>query len=228
MKVPTMIGECHHCVTVLDCVIALSSFVGAGDPSHPPPYRTTDSALEVSKAHNEPDLSNSKGRARNCHDASNSNTHDLLRSQLLGIESFVSVFSTSTLRICVISRKTNLVRNPHRPCPAAAVCECHVGQTCMSLLLPPHPGARTQYYSQFQHSHYPQASYGHYQPYIPPAQTQTPGPVTAAIQRQHAQTSQLDTADVATLNDAIGSAGVDLRVRAPPPSFIAPTLMILS
>ncbi|KAH9998254.1 transcription initiation factor TFIID component TAF4 family-domain-containing protein [Russula vinacea] len=73
----------------------------------------------------------------------------------------------------------------------------------------------TQYYSQFQHSHYPQASYGHYQPYIPPAQTaqaQTAGPMAAALQRQAAQaTSQLDTADVATLNDAIGSAGVDLR-----------------
>jgi len=36
--------------------------------------------------------------------------------------------------------------------------------------------------------------------------------VTAAIQRQPSQaTNQLDTADVATLNDAIGSAGVDLR-----------------
>ncbi|KAI0298861.1 transcription initiation factor TFIID component TAF4 family-domain-containing protein [Russula brevipes] len=75
--------------------------------------------------------------------------------------------------------------------------------------------ATTQYYSQFQHSHYPQASYGHYQPYIPPAQTaqaQTPGLITAVAQRLPAQaTSQLDTADVATLNDAIGSAGVDLR-----------------
>ena len=85
------------------------------------------------------------------------------------------------------------------------------------------PGPRAQYYTQFQHSHYPQASYGHYQPYIPPAQTaqtQTPGPVTAAVQRQPAQaTNQLDTADVATLNDAIGSAGVDLRVRAPRPSL---------
>ena len=86
----------------------------------------------------------------------------------------------------------------------------------MSLFLPS-LGTRTQYYTQFQHSHYPQASYGHYQPYIPPAQTaqtQTPG---LAIQRQPAQAaSQLDTADVATLNDAIGSAGVDLRVRPLP------------
>ncbi|KAI0265844.1 transcription initiation factor TFIID component TAF4 family-domain-containing protein [Gloeopeniophorella convolvens] len=74
---------------------------------------------------------------------------------------------------------------------------------------------RTPYYPSFQHSHYPQASYGHYQPYIPPAQTaqvQTPAPVTAAVQRQPAQAaSQLDTSDVATLNDALGSAGVDLR-----------------
>lgn len=89
----------------------------------------------------------------------------------------------------------------------------------MSLLLPS-SSVRTQYYTQFQHSHYPQASYGHYQPYIPPAQTaqtHTPGPVTAAIQRQPSQAAnQLDTADVATLNDAIGSAGVDLRVRASP------------
>ena len=89
----------------------------------------------------------------------------------------------------------------------------------------PHPDHRTQYYAQFQHSHYPQASYGHYQPYIPPAQTaqtQTPGPVTAAVQRQ--ETSQLDTTDVATLNDAIGSAGVDLRVRACTISYIVLTL----
>jgi len=85
------------------------------------------------------------------------------------------------------------------------------------VLTSTHSVLRTQYYTQFQHSHYPQASYGHYQPYIPPAQTQTPGPVTAAVQRQSAQaTNQVDTTDVATLNDAIGSAGVDLRVRALP------------
>jgi hypothetical protein len=91
------------------------------------------------------------------------------------------------------------------------------GQDILFLLS---SSARTQYYAQFQHSHYPQASYGHYQPYIPPAQTaqtQTPAPVTAAVQRQPAQAaSQLDTADVATLNDAIGSAGVDLRVSVSP------------
>src|SRR5258708_7010652 len=89
----------------------------------------------------------------------------------------------------------------------------------MSLLLPS-PDARPQYYSQLQHSHYQQASYRHYQPFIPPTQatqSQTPGPVTAAIHRQPSQAgNQLDTADVATLNDAIGSAGVDLRVRMLP------------
>ena len=113
---------------------------------------------------------------------------------------------------------TNLIRNPHRSRLAASVCACHVGWTHSSLCPVFSPVRRTQYYTQFQHSHYPQASYGHYQPYIPPAQTaqtQTPGPVTAAVQRQPAlETGQVDTTDVATLNDAIGSAGVDLRVRA--------------
>jgi Transcription initiation factor TFIID component TAF4 family len=52
--------------------------------------------------------------------------------------------------------------------------------------------------------------------------------MAAALQRQAAQaTSQLDTADVATLNDAIGSAGVDLRVRALPHRLLL-TLKILS
>ena len=85
---------------------------------------------------------------------------------------------------------------------------------------------RTSYYTQFQHSHYPQASYGHYQPYIPPAQatqSQTPAPVTAAVQRPSQAANQLDTADVATLNDALGSAGVDLRVGTPI-SILAHTL----
>ncbi|THH12486.1 hypothetical protein EW146_g7651, partial [Bondarzewia mesenterica] len=70
--------------------------------------------------------------------------------------------------------------------------------------------------SYYQYQHYPQASYGHYQPYIPPPPAAQPQPSQPAIQRQQpAQpqptTSQLDTADVATLNDALGSAGVDLR-----------------
>jgi hypothetical protein len=172
-------------------------------------------SLQVHSVYDEPDFSNSKGRARSLqlnNDPSNSNSCDLIHSYLLGTESFVPAPQP---RI-VISRN-NLIRNPHRPCPTAAVCKCHVGWACMSLLLPS-SSARPQYYSQFQHSHYPQASYGHYQPYIPPAQTaqaHTPGPVTAAIQRQPSQAAnQLDTADVATLNDAIGSAGVDLRVCA--------------
>ncbi|KAA1466690.1 hypothetical protein DENSPDRAFT_926060 [Dentipellis sp. KUC8613] len=84
---------------------------------------------------------------------------------------------------------------------------------------PQHPS--TQYYQSYQH--YPQASYGHYQPYIPPppaSQPHTPAPTQRATQSTIAATSttnvaaannQLDTADVATLNDALGSAGVDLR-----------------
>ncbi|KAH9032744.1 transcription initiation factor TFIID component TAF4 family-domain-containing protein [Lactarius hengduanensis] len=91
--------------------------------------------------------------------------------------------------------------------------------------------SRTSYYTQFQHSHYPQASYGHYQPYIPPAQAAqslTPAPVTAAVQRQLSQAAnQLDTSDVATLNDALGSAGVDLRVPHDPnfdTRFLGPTM----
>ncbi|KAI0053818.1 hypothetical protein FA95DRAFT_1530859 [Auriscalpium vulgare] len=60
-------------------------------------------------------------------------------------------------------------------------------------------------------SHYPQASYGHYQPYIPPPQTAQPQTPTPIRQPAQPAASQLDTADVATLNDALGSAGVDLR-----------------
>ncbi|OCH94472.1 hypothetical protein OBBRIDRAFT_121415 [Obba rivulosa] len=79
-------------------------------------------------------------------------------------------------------------------------------------------------YTHYQHyQHYPQASYGHYQQYVPPqtqtqTQTQTtvPAPVqpVASTSRPTTQTTQsnaVDTADIATLNDALGSAGVDLR-----------------
>lgn len=76
-----------------------------------------------------------------------------------------------------------------------------------------------QHYQAYS-SHYPQAAYPtHYQPYAAPptphAQTPTPAmsrqPITA--QQQQANNSGIDTADIATLNDALGSAGVDLRVR---------------
>lgn len=41
-----------------------------------------------------------------------------------------------------------------------------------------------------------------------PQQHQQPAPA-----RQNTQSNAVDTSDVATLNDALGSAGVDLRVR---------------
>ncbi|KDQ57789.1 hypothetical protein JAAARDRAFT_194062 [Jaapia argillacea MUCL 33604] len=75
-------------------------------------------------------------------------------------------------------------------------------------------------YTHYQaYQHYPQASYGahpHYQQYIPPVpqqsqqQPQQPAQSTPAP-RQAPQASAVDTADIATLNDALGSAGVDLR-----------------
>lgn len=69
--------------------------------------------------------------------------------------------------------------------------------------------ATTTAYSHYQYSqHYPQAAYTHYQ--------YAPAPITAQPQRQQTTAAQsansgIDTADVATLNDALGSAGVDLR-----------------
>lgn len=99
----------------------------------------------------------------------------------------------------------------------------------------PHP---TPTYTHYQYQHYAaQAGYSHYQ-YPPPQQPQQPpqqqqqayvphaqppsGAATMAVAPQPARqniqpmqtttiTSTLDTADVATLNDALGSAGVDLR-----------------
>jgi len=44
------------------------------------------------------------------------------------------------------------------------------------------------------------------------AQAQRPA-TTAAIGQTSNTSGRMDTADVATLNDALGSAGVDLRVR---------------
>ncbi|KAI1794995.1 transcription initiation factor TFIID component TAF4 family-domain-containing protein [Ganoderma leucocontextum] len=85
-------------------------------------------------------------------------------------------------------------------------------------------------YSHYQYGHYPQSSYSHYPAYTQQAhqtqtapatqtQTQTPQasqtnvstalrPVTQSAPQTH---SGVDTTDVATLNDALGSAGVDLR-----------------
>ena len=85
----------------------------------------------------------------------------------------------------------------------------------MILCLP-----RSQYYYA---SHYPQSSYGHYHQYTPQQTAQTAQPAQTsqstqplhtqtALTRQNTQTNSVDTADIATLNDALGSAGVDLRV----------------
>jgi len=79
-----------------------------------------------------------------------------------------------------------------------------------------------QPYQAYSSHHYPQAAYGHYQ-YPTPLAAQaiqatlsrntlatTPVPNTAATT---AAAASVDNTDVATLNDALGSAGVDLRVR---------------
>ncbi|KAI9568355.1 hypothetical protein HD554DRAFT_2038911 [Boletus coccyginus] len=73
--------------------------------------------------------------------------------------------------------------------------------------------ASTTPYSHYQYSqHYPQAAYAHYQyaPAMGAAQTQQ-WQVTATTATTATTTSTVDTSDVATLNDALGSAGVDLR-----------------
>lgn len=77
-----------------------------------------------------------------------------------------------------------------------------------------------QHYQAYS-SHYPQAAYGHYQ-YAAPLtaqsmQSQVSRPATSTPVANTATTSgstaaHVDTADIATLNDALGSAGVDLRV----------------
>ncbi|KAG1717515.1 transcription initiation factor TFIID component TAF4 family-domain-containing protein [Suillus paluster] len=74
----------------------------------------------------------------------------------------------------------------------------------------------TPYSYQYTH-HYPQAAYSHYS-YVPQqaqAQVQrqqtSTTPVTGATTQAANANSGMDTADVATLNDALGSAGVDLR-----------------
>ncbi|KIJ13293.1 hypothetical protein PAXINDRAFT_156576 [Paxillus involutus ATCC 200175] len=85
--------------------------------------------------------------------------------------------------------------------------------------------ATTTAYSHYQYSqHYPQAAYAHYQ-YVPsPITTQaqmqqrqqaaaTTTPATVANTTSATATSGVDTADVATLNDALGSAGVARATR---------------
>ncbi|GLB34258.1 putative transcription initiation factor TFIID component TAF4 family protein [Lyophyllum shimeji] len=80
--------------------------------------------------------------------------------------------------------------------------------------------ATTTAYQHYQAyaSHYPQASYGHYGAYptAVTAQTSVAQVATQSVQRPVATpapsaSSGMDTSDIATLNDALGSAGVDLR-----------------
>ncbi|KAF5363552.1 hypothetical protein D9756_000097 [Leucocoprinus leucothites] len=83
-----------------------------------------------------------------------------------------------------------------------------------------------QHYQAYS-SHYPQAAYGHYQYATPltaqtmqaqlarPAATTTPVPNTATTTTTTAANdTAADTTDIATLNDALGSAGVNLEAEA--------------
>ncbi|KAF5387656.1 hypothetical protein D9615_000777 [Tricholomella constricta] len=83
---------------------------------------------------------------------------------------------------------------------------------------PQHPTTTPYQHYQAYASHYPQATYGHYGSYptaVAP-QTAVAQVATPAVQRPTAAPAQasgsgIDTSDIATLNDALGSAGVDLR-----------------
>ncbi|KAJ8586598.1 hypothetical protein M405DRAFT_874978 [Rhizopogon salebrosus TDB-379] len=77
--------------------------------------------------------------------------------------------------------------------------------------------ATTTPYSHYQYTHhYPQAAYSHYsyvpqQPQLQRQQSSTTVAPTIAAPQLAKTSSGMDTSDVATLNDALGSAGVDLR-----------------
>ena len=82
-------------------------------------------------------------------------------------------------------------------------------------------------YSHYQaygpSTHYAQTPYGnHFHPYQPPAPTHpatvptptaTVATTAAPVSRQPTQGNETNNTDIASLNDALGSAGVDLRVR---------------
>ncbi|KAG6330320.1 hypothetical protein ID866_8769, partial [Astraeus odoratus] len=81
---------------------------------------------------------------------------------------------------------------------------------------PQHAATVTATYSHYQYSqHYPQAAYAHYQyaatPMTQPQAQQRQQTTPTVAQPATNANSGIDTADVATLNDALGSAGVDLR-----------------
>src|SRR4051794_27223759 len=72
-------------------------------------------------------------------------------------------------------------------------------------------------------SHYPQATYPGYHPAYSTqaAVTQSQAQVmSAARQNNMSASGGMDTSDLATLNDALGSAGVDLRVSPIIPHFL--------
>ena len=107
-----------------------------------------------------------------------------------------------------------------------------------------------QHYPYTSHSHYPQYAFSYTSPVTPQSTTTTATATTSQTQQQQPQSSSssssqqtrqyststyninasanassgMDTADIATLNDALGSAGVDLRVS----SFfsLAPTISL--
>ena len=66
-----------------------------------------------------------------------------------------------------------------------------------------------QHYSYSSHSHYPQAAYAAHYPYTTPQSTTT---TTTTTTTTAAAATTSTASDITTLNDALGSAGVDLRV----------------
>ncbi|KAI0690836.1 transcription initiation factor TFIID component TAF4 family-domain-containing protein [Cytidiella melzeri] len=74
----------------------------------------------------------------------------------------------------------------------------------------------TPQYQHYQYQHYTQPTYNHFQhqPYVPPQTTAQPAVATAAQAappKPAPVAAVADTTDVSKLNDALGSAGVDLR-----------------
>ncbi|KAH0840295.1 transcription initiation factor TFIID component TAF4 family-domain-containing protein [Lanmaoa asiatica] len=110
------------------------------------------------------------------------------------------------------------------PSLLSLIINCYVGRSDIPIdpaLQQQSQVATTSSYSHYQYSqHYPQAAYTHYQyaPAMNTAQTQqrqvtatTAATATTMTSTTATAASGVDTADVATLNDALGSAGVDLR-----------------
>ena len=64
--------------------------------------------------------------------------------------------------------------------------------------------------AQPTYGHYPYTS--HYAGYAASFSTQTPAAAQGQAGRHASQPSGMNTSDLAMLNDALGSAGVDLRV----------------